>query len=145
MTTCIYFRTRAPRSVKALVPALKKAVRAALGTETKGEVNVVLEGESGIRRLNRRFLSRAGATDVLAFNHPKPACPISRGGAFPFGDIYICLSRARDQAKQLGHTLETELLILTIHGALHLAGMDDSTARSRRKMDDRTLRLLRKL
>jgi len=145
MTVAVFFKTRAPASVKSLAPALKKTARAALESgKSKGEVNIILVGEAGIKRLNRRFLSRTGVTDVLAFNHPRPAFT-PRGGAPPFGDIYICLPRARLQASRLGHCLGTELLILAAHGALHLSGMDDATASQRRAMNRKTLRLLRRL
>jgi probable rRNA maturation factor len=145
MTVAVFFKTRTSASVRKLAPALKKAARAALGAErTKGEVNIVLMGEPGIKRLNRRFLARTGVTDVLAFNHPRPAFA-PRGGVPPFGDIYICLPRARRQAKLLGHSLATELLILAAHGALHLSGMDDASSSQRRAMNKKTLRLLRKL
>ena len=145
MTVFVFFKTRAPASVRALAPALKKAARAALGAKrTKGEVGIILVGESGIKSLNRRFLARAGVTDVLAFNHPPPAFA-PRGGVPPFGDIYICLPRARRQAQLLGHSLATELLILAAHGALHLSGMDDATAIQRRVMNMKTIRLLREL
>lgn len=145
MTVFVFFKTRAHASVRALAPALKKAVRSALGAErAKGEVSIILTGEAGIKSLNRRFLARSGVTDVLAFSHPRPAFT-PRGGVPPFGDIYICLPRARRQAKLLGHSLETELLILAVHGALHLSGMDDATAPQRSAMDTKTIRLLRKL
>ncbi len=145
MTVAVFFETRASASVRALAPALKKAARAALRAErTKGEVGIILVGEAGIKSLNRRFLARTGLTDVLAFNHPRPAFT-PHGTLPPFGDIYICLPRAQRQAKKLGHSLETELLILAAHGALHLSGMDDATARQRSAMNLKTLRLLRKL
>jgi probable rRNA maturation factor len=144
MTAAVFFKVRPPASVKQLAPALKKAVSAGLGTKKSGEVSVVIVGEAGIRRLNARFLGHAGVTDVIAFNHSRPAFAFP-GGEPPFGDIFICLPQARRQAKLLGHSLETELLILAVHGALHLSGMDDATPDQRGRMNKKTLRLLRKL
>lgn len=145
MTVKVFFRTSAPLSVRRLEPILKKAARAALpGDKQKGEISLVLVADPEIRRLNRAFLAHAGTTDVIAFNHPRPAFTPPREAA-PFGDIYICLPQARRQAAKMGHSLETELLILAIHGALHLSGMDDSTAARRRRMNARTIRLLKKL
>ncbi|HOW90304.1 MAG TPA: rRNA maturation RNase YbeY [Elusimicrobiales bacterium] len=145
MTVSVHFRTRAPAGARALVPALKKAVRAALGKRAAGEVGVILENDAGIRRLNRRFLSRTGTTDVIAFNHSVPALRTPGVPAFPLGDIYICLPQARRQAELMGHGLATELLILAVHGALHLSGMDDASPPERRAMNRKTLRLLRDL
>jgi len=131
-------------SAKELKPLLQKTALSALGSKAKGEINIVLVSDAEIKRLNKTFLSHSGSTDVIAFNHPIPAFT-APGEAPPFGDIYICLPQARRQAKKMGHTLWTELLILTTHGALHLSGMDDSTPALRRKMNEKTVRLLRKL
>ena len=45
----------------------------------------------------------------------------------------------------MGHSPLTELLVLSLHGALHLAGMDDATPALRRRMNERTAALLKKL
>jgi len=143
MTVTVYFKTRAAASIKKLAPALKKAVACA-AAGCGGGIALILVSDSEIRRLNRIFLSRKSVTDVIAFNHPSPLFTPADETP-PFGDIYICLPQARRQAKALGHSLQTELLILAAHGALHLAGMDDSTPALRKKMNEKTLRLLKTL
>ncbi|OGS06567.1 MAG: rRNA maturation RNase YbeY [Elusimicrobia bacterium RIFOXYA12_FULL_51_18] len=142
-TVTVFFNTRSSPSVKELGPMLRKAVRNAT-IKNKGGINLVLVADTEIKRLNRAFLSRTGATDVIAFNHPKPIL-IPPGENPTFGDIFICLPVARRQAKKMGHSLGTELLILATHGALHLSGMDDATPTLRRKMNIETVRLLKKL
>ncbi len=145
MTINIFFRTRAPLSVRKLGHALKKAaLAAASGKNKKGEINLVIVADAEIKLLNKAFLSHTGVTDVIAFNHPEPAF-IPPGETVAFGDIYICLPVARRQAAKMGHSLETELLILAVHGALHLSGMNDTTAAQRKKMNQKTVNLLRKL
>lgn len=145
MTVSVFFKTKASTPVKELAAALKRAARAALGTKRgEGEVAIILVGDAEIERLNSRFLSHTGVTDVITFNHPRPAFTPC-GAAPPFGDIYICLPQARRQARLMGHSVETELLILATHGALHLSGMDDFTHAKRRAMNAKTLRLLRGL
>ncbi|MBV8845218.1 MAG: rRNA maturation RNase YbeY [Bryobacterales bacterium] len=67
-----------------------------------------------LRALNKRFRRKDHGTDVLSFpgDHGAP------------GEIAISLDRARAQALEHGHSVEEELCILMLHGALHLAGMD---------------------
>ena len=45
----------------------------------------------------------------------------------------------------MGHSALTELLVLTVHGSLHLAGMDDSTPALRRAMNLKTAKILKSL
>ncbi len=40
------------------------------------------------------------------------------------GDIAIAVGVARRQARQVGHSLGTEVRILALHGLLHLLGYD---------------------
>ncbi len=87
---------------------------------TRGrKICCLVAGDAELRRLNRRFLGKNFATDVLSF----PA----RGDDELAGDLAISMGRAKAQAAQHGHSLDTELCILMLHGALHLAGMDHET------------------
>ncbi|MFA6433366.1 MAG: rRNA maturation RNase YbeY [Elusimicrobiales bacterium] len=145
LSAAVFFKSGTPGLARELSPLLKKAVLAAAsGKKAGGVLNLVVVSDTEIKRLNKAFLSHAGATDVIAFNHARPAFS-PPGETAPFGDIYICLPAARRQAAKMGHSLETELLILAVHGALHLSGMDDATAAQRLKMNKKTVRLLREL
>jgi probable rRNA maturation factor len=87
---------------------------------TRGRLIACLITDDGeIRRLNKKFRGMNSATDVLSF----PA------GADPgfSGDLAISVDRARAHAAAQGHSLEDELRILMLHGALHLAGFDHET------------------
>ncbi|MCX5786743.1 MAG: rRNA maturation RNase YbeY [Elusimicrobia bacterium] len=139
----IFFETPAPAAIKRAPALLKRALRKALGARfAKRGVCLIFTGDSGIKELNKKFLGRDRVTDVIAFNYPAPpgfdAPPV-------FGDIYVCLPQAVRQAQAMGHSLLTELLILSAHGALHLAGMDDATPVLRRRMNLKTAAILKKL
>jgi len=95
----------------------------------------LVTGDAEVRRLNRRFRGKNSTTDVLSF-------PSSEKNGFA-GDLAISVDRARRQAAEQGHSLEDELRILILHGALHLTGLDHendagrmarSEARWRRRM-----------
>src|SRR5215472_5386410 len=75
----------------------------------------MLADDRALRQLNRKFLNKNYATDVLSFP--------SEGENF-LGEIAISLDRARAQAREYGHTPDEEIRILMLHGVLHLAGMD---------------------
>jgi probable rRNA maturation factor len=63
----------------------------------------------------------------------------------PLGDLVISVETARRQAPLNGHDLLTELLMLTLHGTLHLMGYDDSTDAARAAMNRRAASTLHTL
>jgi len=79
------------------------------------EITCLITDDRHMRHLNRRFRDASRATDVLSF----PNCA--------GGEIAISFDRAAAQAAEHGHTVDEELRILMLHGALHLAGMDHET------------------
>ncbi len=92
------------------------------------EISVVLVGDAKMKSLNKKYRKKNRITDVLAFDYGLPL-----GDQ---GEIIICLSQAKRQAKQLGHSLKKELTTLMVHGILHLAGYDDETSREYVKMTE---------
>lgn len=90
----------------------------AVGLE--GEVHVLLTDDATLRRLNRTYLGKDKATDVLSF----PAATELNRIAGVAGDLAISLETAARQAKRFGHTLRDEVRVLLLHGTLHLAGFD---------------------
>ncbi len=104
---------------------------------------MIFVSDGAIRKINRRFLGHDYATDVLAF--PYADVPSAAGDAPPFGDIYIARGVAKKQARSLGHDELTELMVLAVHGTLHLTGFDDRKPADRRRMFARQERILRRL
>jgi probable rRNA maturation factor len=79
--------------------------------------------DAELQRLNRTFRRKDYATDVLSF-------PSTPQGGLPdgyLGDLAISWQRARAQAGEFGHSVEAEIQVLMLHGALHLTGMDHET------------------
>src|SRR5262249_52101490 len=96
--------------------------------------------DAELRRLNRDFRGKDAVTDVLSF--PAGPLPDGRGSErnAVLGDLAISLPRARAQARQFGHDLHDEIRILTLHGLLHLLGMDHETDRGRMARAERRWR-----
>jgi probable rRNA maturation factor len=96
---------------------LEKFARRLRGSVAKGRAfHCLITGDAELWRLNRDFLGKDYATDVLSF----PCADSSES----IVDLAISLPRARAQATEWGHEVETEVQILMLHGVLHLLGMD---------------------
>ncbi|MBM3766794.1 MAG: rRNA maturation RNase YbeY [Acidobacteria bacterium] len=81
----------------------------------------LITNDASLQRLNVSFLGHDYATDVLSFP--------SIDGARELGEIAISHQRAAEQAASFGHSIETEIEILMLHGVLHLLGHDHETDR----------------
>ena len=100
----------------------------------RGQVTVLLTTDTAIRRLNRQFRGKNKATDVLSF----PA--FAPGPMKIAGDLAISINTARRQADERGHSLGTEIKVLTLHGLLHLAGYDHETDKGEMERREQKLR-----
>lgn len=122
-------RVPSARTLGRFLSQAQKAVR------LRGQVNVLLTSDPGIRRLNRQFRGKNKATDVLSF----PAMQVP--GAEPLaGDLAISIHTALKQSCQQVHPLATELKVLILHGLLHLAGYDHETDNGLMARRERLLR-----
>jgi len=93
-----------------------------------GTVSVALVSDEQIQEVNRRFLGRDRPTDVMAF-------PLGEGpGAW--GEVVISVDTARRQAEERNGELKEELLLLAVHGTLHLLGWEDDTPAGWQRMMD---------
>ena len=101
--------------------------------ETHNKSNVVIDvtivGRNTIKELNREHRNVDRVTDVLSFpllenDELKSHLMHNENIQTELGDIVICKSRAIEQAKEYGHSLERELCFLALHGFLHVLGYD---------------------
>jgi probable rRNA maturation factor len=108
-----------------------------------GEVGIALVSDARIRALNRRYRRKDRATDVLSFPMDRPA---ANGGppSASLGDIVIATGVARRQAGDVGHSYQTELRVLALHGLLHLLGYDHDDRGDRGRMARAEARLRRR-
>jgi probable rRNA maturation factor len=107
----------------------------------RGTVNVALVSDREIQRLNRGFRGKNTATDVLSFCAARPFQ--GRGQCHDrghLGDIAIATGVARRQARELGHSQQTEWRVLALHGLLHLLGYDHENDDGRMQRLERKLR-----
>lgn len=107
------------------------------GLKDESEVVVVITDDDGIRELNREFRGLDTPTDVLAFPGTLSEDFVTPEGYSGYlGDVVISYSTAEAQALEAGHSVGRELELLTIHGVLHLMGLDDADEAGWRQMTD---------
>jgi probable rRNA maturation factor len=121
--------------------------------QASGEVAIALVPDVRIRRFNRQYRGKDSATDVLSFPSDGPAKAGRHGGTTgvsgvsrtnALGDIVIATGVARRQAKEAGHSYQTELRVLALHGLLHLLGYDHDRRDDRGRMARVEARLRRR-
>ncbi len=102
---------------------------------------LLLVDRETMTQLNADHLGERGATDVLAF-------PIDAVGESPsgvpavLGDVVLCPEVAAEQAPRFDRSAHDELRLLTVHGLLHLLGMDHAEEAEEREMFALTEQLL---
>ncbi len=85
-----------------------------------------------MRILNRSYRKKDYATDVLSFEGDG------------LGDLVIATGVAKRQAREAGHSYQTELRVLALHGLLHLLGYDHDDPDDNGRMQRIESRLRRK-
>jgi probable rRNA maturation factor len=102
--------------------AVRRAARAALG-DLMGCYSIVFVDDARISEINRQYLGRDRPTDVIAF--PFQDAPLTPDDCA--GEIIISAERAAHEARGRHLDVGAELALYVVHGALHLAGYDDTT------------------
>ena len=84
--------------------------------------NVKFVSEEEIQKLNNEFRNINRVTDVLSFpNYEIPKEEFFEDDDVFLGDIAICKSIARKQAKEYGHSLKRELCFLSLQWTAHFS------------------------
>lgn len=100
--------------------------------EAKLVVDIIFVGPKRMHELNKRYRGKDKATDVLSFRQ------LDASGKFGdpnfLGEIILCSSYLRTQAREYGVPYEEELTRMTIHGTLHLLNYDHIKPRDAKKM-----------
>lgn len=112
------------------------------------ELTLRLTNDSEIQALNAQYRQKNQPTDVLAFAALEVDSPQLKGQMQPFmplylGDLVISVETAYRQAREQGHSLDTELAWLAAHGLLHLLGWDHPDEESLVRMLNQQQILLR--
>lgn len=97
------------------------------------ELSVLLVDDDQIQDLNRRYLNRDKPTNVLAF--PMREGEFSTLHPHLLGDLVISVETAKRQSNRFGLDKMEMVILLMIHGILHLIGYEhEGTKKEARKM-----------
>jgi len=110
------------RRLKAFIAGIFKRNKKILGS-----LSYVFCADEYLLAVNRRFLNHDYYTDIITFD-------LSESPAVVHGEIYISADRIRENAKLLKVPLREELHRVIFHGALHLCGFNDKTAKDKTAM-----------
>lgn len=129
----------AQRKLRVDLKALRQFASRALGRCTRvappragelkklGAVRIVLVSDARMAALHKTFMNIASPTDVLTFQH---------------GEIFISVETAAQNAARFRTTMDREIRLYLVHGLLHLAGFDDTSAAQAREMSSLQRRIV---
>jgi probable rRNA maturation factor len=141
-------RVEVQRRVRNWAPArteLARWSRAALGRRSLGgELGIAMVGPAESARLNARFRGKNHPTNVLSFAAAALPRPSTRERK-PLGELVICPTLLRQEARAQDKTLRAHWAHLVVHGALHLLGYDHERAADARRMERREIAVLHRL
>jgi probable rRNA maturation factor len=92
-------------------------------------VSVIFVNNDTIQELNKNYRNLDKPTDVLSFENIDDI--------YEIGDIFISIDKVEEQAKELNHSFEFELVYLAVHGFLHCLGYDHIEDDEAQEMDKR--------
>ncbi len=95
--------------------------------------SITFVGEEEIQNMNKSHRGIDRVTDVISFAFEDNGNKLNREVRV-LGDIFICIPRMQEQAKEYGHSEKRELSFLTVHGLLHLLGYDHMTKEEEKVM-----------
>jgi len=95
-------------------------------------VSVVVVDKEKIHEINRIYRNVDRVTDVISFAFEDNE-GITPDGVRILGEIYLCIDKAKEQAKEYGHSDKREICYLAIHGLLHLLGYNH------KKVEDKSI------
>lgn len=91
------------------------------------ELNFIFCDDNYLLNINKKYLKHNYLTDIITFDY-------SENLSLIFGDAYISIDRAKENAKLYKQTLSIEVRRLLIHGLLHLVGYSDKSENNKKIM-----------
>ena len=115
-------------------------------SENEFEIAVVLVDDEFMKSLNNKYRSKNKPTNVLSF--PASSFPSSlnpQASSLALGDIILALETIEKEAKEQHKTFRDHSKHLLVHGFLHLLGYDHISEDQAAIMENKEVKILKKL
>ena len=110
----------------------------------EAELSLLILDDRQIAELNREYLQREGATNVIAF--PMREEDVSQPPTPLLGDVVISAQTAEREATEADMDVSLRFAQLLVHGILHLFGYDHESGETQAlEMDARSHELLNRI
>ena len=131
-----FFGEQIDETLKQNLASVEQQVYAFLLAPKSVKVNLKFVSPEEIRSLNKTTRGIDRVTDVLSYPYTNVkvgqklklkdyVCDIDpTDHKLLLGDIVLCVERAKEQAKEYGHSVKREICFLFCHAMLHLMGYD---------------------
>jgi len=116
-------------------------------------LEIVLLGDKGMRNINKRYAGKNKVTDVLSFSFAEMKKPSKKELQFVepqktdnlVGEILLCPSRIKKEAKKKKKDFKEELTFVFIHGFLHLLGYNHKNTKDTQEMRKKEKEIARQI
>lgn len=91
-----------------------------------GDINYIFCDDEYLLKINQEYLQHDYYTDIITFDYVK--------GRTISGDIFVSVTRVKDNATTLSRNFESEFHRVLAHGILHLCGYKDKSEEEIKEM-----------
>ncbi len=91
-----------------------------------GEIAYIFCDDDYLHNINMKYLNHDTFTDIISFDYSE--------GNLIQGDIFISITRVKDNSLMFSSHFDTELLRVMAHGLLHYCGYKDKTDKEKALM-----------
>ncbi len=119
----------------------RRATKTKTTTKTTMTISVRIVGAARSRTLNARYRNKDRPTNVLSFG----GAGRMPDGSIDLGELVICAPVVAREAASQCKTPRAHWAHLTVHGVLHLLGLDHEDPAGARKMEAREIQILDRL
>lgn len=133
------------------IESLRRAIATVLDVhecQAGSGVSVQVTDNEAVQALNRTYRDTDKSTDVLSFPAELPPLPpdvLLDGELLHLGDLVIAYSYTSAQAERLGYDIQDNLVLMVVHGTLHLLGYNHDTPERRATMWEAQADILQRL